>query len=106
MGKAIEDLAHGVAGTPREAIPETCRAHATLVLLDTVGVILAGSRQPRSPARGPGPAAPSVAGELTRFVRAGALPGRRRDASAGALGSMRWNFRAERRPRAIPCCAG
>jgi hypothetical protein len=46
MGKAIEDLAHSVAGTPWEAIPETCRAHATLALLDTVGVILAGSRQP------------------------------------------------------------
>src|SRR3989454_12342113 len=46
MGKAIEELAHFVAGTPWEAIPEALREHAKLVLLDTVGVILAGSVQP------------------------------------------------------------
>jgi 2-methylcitrate dehydratase PrpD len=46
MGKAIEDLAHFVAGTPWPTIPEAVRAHAKLVLLDTVGVILAGSVQP------------------------------------------------------------
>jgi 2-methylcitrate dehydratase PrpD len=46
MGQAIEELAHFVAGTPWETIPEALRAHAKLVLLDTVGVILAGSRQP------------------------------------------------------------
>ncbi len=46
MGKAIEELAHFVAGTPWETIPEALREHAKLVLLDTVGVILAGSVQP------------------------------------------------------------
>jgi 2-methylcitrate dehydratase PrpD len=45
MGKAIEELAHFVAATPWEAIPEAIRGHAKLVLLDTVGVILAGSVQ-------------------------------------------------------------
>src|ERR1700693_3643256 len=46
MGQAIEELAHFVAGTPWETIPEAVREHAKLVLLDTVGVILAGSVQP------------------------------------------------------------
>src|SRR5436853_1019998 len=46
MGKAIEELAHFVAGTAWEAIPEAVRAHAKRVLLDTLGVILAGSVQP------------------------------------------------------------
>lgn len=46
MGQAIEALAHFVAGTPWETIPEAVREHAKLVLLDTVGVILAGSVQP------------------------------------------------------------
>src|SRR5215510_1507537 len=46
MGNAIEELAHFVARTPWEAIPGAVRAHAKLVLLDTLGVILAGSAQP------------------------------------------------------------
>ena len=46
MGKAIEELAHFVASAPWETIPEAVREHAKLVLLDTVGVILAGSMQP------------------------------------------------------------
>ena len=46
MGEAIEELAHFVAGTSWETIPEAIREHAKLVLLDTVGVILAGSVQP------------------------------------------------------------
>src|SRR5437667_3659081 len=46
MGQAIEELAHFIAGTPWEAIPRSVREHAKLVLLDTVGVILAGSVQP------------------------------------------------------------
>src|SRR5881392_3014653 len=46
MGESIEKLARFVADTPWEAIPETVRTHARLVLLDTVGVILAGSVQP------------------------------------------------------------
>src|SRR5213593_2717756 len=45
MGQAIEELAHFIAGTPWEAIPRSVREHAKLVLLDTVGVILAGSIQ-------------------------------------------------------------
>jgi len=46
MGKAIEELAHFAATTPWEVIPEAMREHAKLVLLDTLGVILAGSVQP------------------------------------------------------------
>jgi 2-methylcitrate dehydratase PrpD len=46
MGKAIEDLAEFVARTTWEAIPSAVQAHARLVLLDTLGVILAGSVQP------------------------------------------------------------
>ena len=46
MGRAIEELAHCVAVTPWEAIPRPVREHAKLVLLDTLGVILAGSVQP------------------------------------------------------------
>ena len=49
MGEAIEELAHFIAGTPWEAIPKAVREHAKLVLLDTVGVILAGSVQPDAP---------------------------------------------------------
>ena len=46
MGQAIEELARFVAGTPWDAIPTAAREHAKLVLLDTLGVILAGSVQP------------------------------------------------------------
>ena len=46
MGKAIEELAQFVARTPWETIPGAVQAHARLVLLDTLGVILAGSVQP------------------------------------------------------------
>ena len=46
MGKAIEELAHFAAGTPWERIPGEVRQHAKLVLLDTLGVMLAGSAQP------------------------------------------------------------
>jgi 2-methylcitrate dehydratase PrpD len=46
MGKAIEELAHFAAGTPWERIPREVRQHAKLVLLDTLGVMLAGSVQP------------------------------------------------------------
>jgi len=46
MGEAIERLAHFIAATPWDAIPKSVREHAKLVLLDTVGVILAGSVQP------------------------------------------------------------
>jgi 2-methylcitrate dehydratase PrpD len=46
MGEAIERLAHFIADTPWDAIPESVREHAKLVVLDTLGVILAGSVQP------------------------------------------------------------
>src|SRR5215475_2071432 len=46
MGEAVERLAHFIADTPWDAIPEAVRDHAKLVFLDTVGVILAGSVQP------------------------------------------------------------
>src|SRR5262245_64301243 len=46
MGRAIEEVAHFVATTEWETIPESVRRHAKLVLLDTLGVIVAGSLQP------------------------------------------------------------
>ena len=46
MGQAIEELARFVADTPWEAIPKAVREHAKLVLLDTLGVMMAGSVQP------------------------------------------------------------
>src|SRR5215470_15815264 len=46
MGQHIEELARFAAGTSWDDIPEAVREHAKLVLLDTLGVILAGSLQP------------------------------------------------------------
>ena len=46
MAEQIERLAQFVAGTKWEDIPGPVRQHANLVLLDTIGVILAGSVQP------------------------------------------------------------
>jgi 2-methylcitrate dehydratase PrpD len=46
VGEQIERLAQFVAETQWEDIPEAVRQHATLVLLDTLGVILAGAEQP------------------------------------------------------------
>ena len=46
MGQSIEELARFAAGTPWETIPGAVREHAKLVLLDTLGVMLAGSLQP------------------------------------------------------------
>jgi 2-methylcitrate dehydratase PrpD len=46
MGAQIEELARFVAQTRLEEIPEPVRGHARLVLLDTLGVILAGSERP------------------------------------------------------------
>jgi 2-methylcitrate dehydratase PrpD len=45
MGREIESLAQFVATTQWEDIPDPVRRHAKLVLLDTVGVILAGSER-------------------------------------------------------------
>jgi 2-methylcitrate dehydratase PrpD len=46
MGHAIETLAQFVAETQWEEVPEPVQLHAKLVLLDTLGVILAGSARP------------------------------------------------------------
>jgi 2-methylcitrate dehydratase PrpD len=46
MGQQIEELARFVAETQWEEIPEPVRRHGKLVLLDTLGVILAGSERP------------------------------------------------------------
>ena len=59
MGKQIEELAHFVAATPWDAIPTAVRQHAKLVLLDTLGVMLAGATQPE------------VAGVRARLVATG-----------------------------------
>ena len=46
MGLQIEGLAQFVAQTQWEDIPEPVQRHAKLVLLDTLGVILAGAERP------------------------------------------------------------
>jgi 2-methylcitrate dehydratase PrpD len=46
MGAQIEELARFVAETRLEDIPAAVRHHARLVLLDTLGVILAGGERP------------------------------------------------------------
>ena len=46
MGRQIEELARFVAETRLVDIPEAVRRHARLVLLDTLGVILAGGERP------------------------------------------------------------
>jgi 2-methylcitrate dehydratase PrpD len=46
MGQQIETLARFVATTQWEDVPEAVQRHAKLVLLDTLGVILAGAERP------------------------------------------------------------
>jgi 2-methylcitrate dehydratase PrpD len=46
MGQQIEDLARFVATTHWSDVPEAVQRHAKLVLLDTLGVILAGGERP------------------------------------------------------------
>jgi len=46
MGREIEELARFAARTRWEDVPEPVQQHAKLVLLDTFGVILAGSERP------------------------------------------------------------
>src|SRR5271169_743388 len=46
MGREIEKLAEFVAQTQWEDVPEPVQRHTKLVLLDTLGVILAGSERP------------------------------------------------------------
>src|SRR5712675_2231701 len=46
MGQQIEKLAHFVARTQWDEIPESVQRHGKLVVLDTLGVILAGGERP------------------------------------------------------------
>jgi 2-methylcitrate dehydratase PrpD len=46
MGQQIEKLAHFVARTQWDEIPDSVQRHAKLVVLDTLGVILAGGERP------------------------------------------------------------
>ena len=46
MGRQLEELAQFAAQTRITDIPEPVRRHARLVVLDTLGVILAGSERP------------------------------------------------------------
>jgi 2-methylcitrate dehydratase PrpD len=46
MGRQVEELVRFIAQTRCDEIPQTVRAHARLVLLDTLGVILAGGERP------------------------------------------------------------
>src|SRR6266850_4301246 len=46
VGEQIERLVRFVSQTSWDDVPETVRRHAKLVLLDTLGVILAGAEQP------------------------------------------------------------
>ncbi|MEJ0071375.1 MAG: MmgE/PrpD family protein [Pseudomonadota bacterium] len=47
MAQQIEELARFVAETPLEQIPMPVQRYAKLVVLDTIGVILAGAARPR-----------------------------------------------------------
>ena len=46
MGEQIEKLAHFVARTDWDDMPEAVHRRAKLVLLDTIGVTLAGAARP------------------------------------------------------------
>jgi len=46
MGQQIEKLAHFVARTQWDEVPDSVQRHAKLVVLDTLGVILAGGGRP------------------------------------------------------------
>jgi 2-methylcitrate dehydratase PrpD len=46
MAQQIEKLAHFVADTTLEQVPKEVQRHAKLVVLDTIGVILAGASRP------------------------------------------------------------
>src|ERR1700716_2202113 len=46
MGQQIEELAHFVAETTLEQVPQEVQRYAKLIVLDTLGVILAGTSRP------------------------------------------------------------
>ncbi len=71
MGRQIDRLAEFVASTTWDDIPESVRDHAKLVLLDTIGVILAGSERPEVRALRQALASPGGSG-ATLFARGAA----------------------------------
>jgi len=71
MGQKIEELAKFVAETRLAEIPEAVRRHAQITLLDTLGVILAGSERPEVRALRGRLAATSGSG-ATIYARGGA----------------------------------
>ena len=46
MAQQIEKLAHFVAETTLEQVPPEVQSYAKLVVLDTIGVVLAGAERP------------------------------------------------------------
>jgi len=72
MGREVEELARFVAQTRLEDIPEAVRRHARLVLLDTLGVILAGSERPEMRALRER-LAPTAGSGATVYARGGPL---------------------------------
>jgi 2-methylcitrate dehydratase PrpD len=52
MAQQIEKLARFVAETTLEQVPKDVQWHAKLVVLDTIGVILAGASRPGPPNQG------------------------------------------------------
>ena len=46
MAQQIEKLAHFVAETTLEQVPAEVQSYAKLVVLDTIGVVLAGAQRP------------------------------------------------------------
>ena len=79
MGRQIEELARFVARDACEDIPEPVRAHARLVLLDTLGVILAGGERPEVAAlRERLAATPEPARRFTRAAGPAMIRARRR----------------------------
>src|SRR5258708_5209297 len=93
MGQQIEKLAHFVARTQWEEIPDAVQRHAKLVPLDTLGVILAGAARPevrrlrdRPPARA-GAAAAALADQKgqVRLRAAGGAGARLRGLDAAGI---------------------
>jgi 2-methylcitrate dehydratase PrpD len=46
MAQQIEKLAHFVAETTLDQVPAEVQSYAKLVVLDTIGVVLAGAQRP------------------------------------------------------------
>src|SRR5262249_60080099 len=94
MGQQLEALARFAAETQLEDIPVPVREHAKRVLLDTVGVILAGSARPEAVALRNRLAADNSTGATVYAARAPILPAR----TAGLLNGIA--------RRAVELCEG